>query len=650
VSKRKQAAARPRVAAAPPSRGGASRAIWICLALGLLNLAVFGAVRHFEFTNWDDPTYILENANVLAGLTWETVRWAITTGSSPYWHPVTWLSHLLDVSLFGLDAGAHHLTSLFFHIANTLLVFGLLRRMTRAEGKSAFVAAIFAVHPLHVESVAWVAERKDVLSTFFWALTIWMYVSYAKRPSLARYAAVMGLFLLALMSKPMVVTLPAVLLLLDFWPLRRGGWRALLVEKIPLFVMSAMTSIATVLVQNRVGAMATLDVLPWHVRLSNAIVNYIGYIWSTLWPVDLAAFYPLRLAPAWMVATAAILLIAVTTAALRYRDRHPYVIVGWAWYVITIAPVAGFLQAGEQARADRFMYVPMIGLLLIVAWGVPELADRWLGAGSDLRRRGLVAASLLVVLLCSVAAHAQVQTWESSVTLWRHATRATPDSYIAYENLAQAMRDRGQFDEALALYARALPLAPAGSSNYEAVIHNSMGLVLTRRGSINEAIAHFSDAVRLNPRFVEPKINLANALASTGRLDEAIPQYRAAVKLQPALTEAYVGLGGALLSLGKPVDAAPQFVEALRLQPNLPEAHNGLGAALSGQGKNDEAMRHFAEALRLKPDLPTAHFNVAVLLIKEGRIVDARRELQAALSIDPSYAAAQQLLTRIEDP
>jgi len=616
----------------------------------LLNVVVFGGVRHFEFVNWDDPTYILENGNVLRGLTWETFRWAITTGYSPYWHPVTWLSHLLDVSWFGLDAGAHHLTNLFLHVANTLLVFGLLRRMTSAEGKSAFVAAVFAVHPLHVESVAWVAERKDVLSTFFWALTIWAYVSYVKRRSAARYAAVMILFLLALMSKPMVVTLPAVLLLLDFWPLRRAGWRSLLVEKIPLLAMSAITSIGTVLIQNRVGAMATLDALPWHVRLSNALTNYIGYIWSTLWPAGLAAFYPLKLAPMWMAVAAAMLLVLITIGALRCRHRHPYLIVGWAWYVITIAPVIGFLQAGEQARADRFMYVPMIGLLMMAAWGVPELMDRWFGVASKLRRRGMVAASAFIVLLCSVVAHAQVQTWESSVTLWRHAVEATPNSYIAYENLAQAMRDRGQFDEALALYARALPLAPAGSSSYEAVIHNSMGLVLTRKGDIDEAITHFSDAVRLNPRFVEPKINLANALASTGRLDAAIPQYRAAVELEPELTEARVGLGGALLSQGKPVDAAPQFVEALRLQPNLPEAHNGLGAALSGQGKNEEAMQHFNEALRLKPDLPTAHFNIAVLLIKQGRIEDARRELQAALSIDASYTPAQRLLERIRNP
>jgi protein O-mannosyl-transferase len=646
VSKRRQKAARAASPAARPGTSGAVRPVLIGAALVLLNVIVFGAVRRFEFVNWDDPTYILENANVLKGLSWETARWALTTASSPYWHPLTWLSHLLDVSMFGLDAGAHHLTNLLLHIANTLLVFGLLRRMTGAEGKSAFVAAVFAVHPLHVESVAWVAERKDVLSTFFWALTIWTYLSYVSRRSVARYTAVMALFLLALMSKPMVVTLPAVLLLLDVWPLRRSGSRSLVVEKIPLFAMSAIASIATVLVQNRVGAMATLDALPWHVRVSNAIAGYVGYLWTTLWPARLAAFYPLKLAPAWFVVSAAILLIAATMAAWRVRERHPYVIVGWGWFVITIAPVIGFLQAGEQARADRFMYVPMIGLLLIVAWGVPEVAARWLGAAN--LRKSLGAVAIVVVLVCSVTAHAQVQTWRSSVTLWRHAVEATPDSYIAYENLAQALRDRGQLDEALTLYARALPLAPGGSSNYEAVIQNSMGLVLTRKGSTDEAVGHFARAVRLNPRFVEAKINLANALASAGRFDEAIPHYRATLDLEAELTEARVGLGGALLSQGKPADAAREFLEALRLDGDLPEAHNGLGAALSAQGQNERAMQQFNEALRLKPDLASAHFNIAVLLIRQGRIAEGRRELQAALAIDSSYLPARQLLARIE--
>jgi tetratricopeptide (TPR) repeat protein len=613
----------------------------------VLNVAVFGAVRGFAFVNWDDPTYILENRQVLKGLTAETVRWAITTAASPYWHPVTWLSHLLDVSLFGLDAGAHHVVNLAIHIANTLLIFGLFLRLTGAHAKSAFVAALFAVHPLHVESVAWIAERKDVLSTLFWALTIAAYLSWVRRRDAARYALVIALFLLALMSKPMVVTLPIVLLLLDLWPLRRAGWRGLVAEKIPLFVLAAITSVVTVLVQNRVGAMATLDALPWHVRLSNAVTGYVAYIWMTVWPANLAAFYPLHPAPPGMVAAAFGALAAITWGTLVYRRTHPYLAVGWLWYIATITPVVGFLQAGEQARADRFMYVPMIGLLIIVAWGVPDLLTRFSAARRG-SRRALAALSMAIVLSCAVAAHAQVQTWESSITLWRHAIDATPDSYIAYENLAQARRERGQLDEALALYARALPLAPAGSPGYQAVIHNSMGLVLTQQGSTVAAIAHFTDAVRLNPGFVEPRINLANALASTGRSAEAVAHYQKAVELNPGLTEGHVGLGAALLSQGKAEEAIAQYTEALRLDMNLAEAHNGLGAALSAAGKDDQAMPHYRDAVRLKPDLPSAHFNIALVLVKQGKLAEGKRELQAALAIDRGYTPAQQLLARIE--
>jgi tetratricopeptide (TPR) repeat protein len=652
VSKRERAARRGTAPSRAAQRDAATRSrdgwslLWICVALVAVNLAVFGAVRGFAFVNWDDPTYILENRNVLKGLTSETIRWAITTGSSPYWHPVTWLSHLLDVSLFGLDAGPHHVVNLALHIANTLLIFGLFSSMTGSRGPSAFVAAVFAVHPLHVESVAWIAERKDVLSTLFWALTIAAYVSWTKRQGIVRYLLVMVLFLLALMSKPMVVTLPVVLLLLDVWPLRRTGWTALLAEKVALFVMAALASLATVLIQNRVGAMATLDALPWYVRISNAITGYVAYVWMTLWPANLAAFYPLHPAPVWKVAAAALILATVTGVACRYRRTHPYGIVGWLWYVVTLSPVIGFLQAGEQARADRFMYVPMIGLLIVAAWGFPDLVA---SVGERTRARNLLAAlSLAIVFTCAVAAHAQVQTWQSSVTLWRHAIQATPDSYIAYENLAQALRERGELDDALALYARALPLAPAGSPGYEAVIHNSMGLAYTQKGNTAEAIAHFTDAVRLNPRFVEPQINLANALAASGRAVEAIPHYRRAVELKPDLTEAHVGLGGALLSQEQPAEAIAHYLEALRLDVNLPQAHNGLGAALSAAGRDDEAMPHYLEALRLKPDLTSAHFNVALVFVKQGKLPEAKRELNAALAIDPGYAAARQLLERIE--
>ena len=403
--------------------------------LVLINVFVYGSVSDFELVNWDDPTYITENPTVLQGLTWANAWWALTTGHSPYWHPLTWISHMIDVSLFGSDAGAYHVVNVVLHTANTLLLFELLRRMTGAHGRSAFVAAMFAAHPLHVESVAWVTERKDVLSTCFWLLASLAYLSYVRRGSWQRYVSVAVLFTLALMSKPMVVTLPVVFLLLDFWPLGRlspgtPGWRlrarALVIEKLPLVALALATSVATVVIQHRVGAMAGLDALPWQARAGNASVGYVAYIWKTVWPAKLAAFYPLFDTTAARVVLAVCAMLAVTAAVIRFRARHPYLLTGWMWYVITIAPVIGFLQAGEQGMADRFMYIPMIGLLMAAAWAVPAILPG--------RMAVVRAAGIAVVVASAVAAHAQVAHWENSLTLWEHATRVTPDSYIAYQN------------------------------------------------------------------------------------------------------------------------------------------------------------------------------------------------------------------------
>jgi protein O-mannosyl-transferase len=631
-------------------RHSSTHPLWICLVLVVLNLFVFARVGGFEFVNWDDPSYITENIHVQQGLSWSTVRWALTTAHSPYWHPLTWLSHLLDVSLFGLDPGGHHLTNLLLHIVNSLLLFGLLRRLTGHEWRSAFVAAIFAVHPLHVESVAWVTERKDVLSTCFLLLTIGAYSSYVRKPSRGRYAVMSVLFVLALMSKPMVVTLPVLLLLLDIWPLGRVGagseravWGWLLVEKIPVLVLAAATSVATVMVQRRVGAMASLAALSWTARLSNAIVGYGEYVWKTIWPANLAAFYPFRDYPVPLVVAVAVALGAVTIVAVALRQRTPALLVGWLWFVIALLPVTGLLQAGEQRIADRFMYVPMIGLLMILTWGLPALFEQ-----SDDRERArsravLAVASTLVVLACAVAARAQTAHWRTSVDLWRHAVLATPESYIAYENLAQALRERGELEESRAMYERALSVAPAHSPAYVAVIQNSLGLVLTREGRPQDARARFEAAVAANPAFAEPHGNLGNALAAEGKYADAVEHYRIAIKLKPDFTEAQLGLGSALLSQGDAAEAIGHYREALKLDPSLAQAHNGLGASLAREGRDDEAMAEYEEALRLKPDLTTAHFNLAMLLVKRGRLADARRHAETALTIDPQYEPAHRL-------
>jgi protein O-mannosyl-transferase len=638
-----------------PASATAAATAWLAQPLVVasvlvgLNLFVYASVRHFQLVNWDDSTYVTENPTVLGGLSWSSVWWALTTGHSPYWHPMTWLSHLLDVTLFGTDAGMYHVTNLVLHTANTWLVFELFRRMTGALGRSAFVAAIFAVHPLHVESVAWIAERKDVLSTFFWLLTSLAYVAYVRRPGWPRYLAILALYALALMSKPMVVTLPVVFLLLDIWPLQRVEpdlrdrmWARLILEKVPLLALALATSVATVIIQHRVGAMAGLDALPWQVRAGNATIGYVAYLWKTVWPTHLAAFYPLFTIDPVRVAAAAAALIGVTVTVIAARVRYPYLLVGWCWYLVTIAPVIGLLQAGEQGMADRFMYVPMIGILVMVAWGVPALVERrGLPAGP------FAAAALTLVAVCAIAARAQAAHWEDSVMLWQHATRVTPESYIAHENLGQALRERGQLDEAKASYERALANAPSRSPAYLAVIENSIGMVLTRQGKTADALERFAAAVRQNPGFAEAQSNLGNALASQGRLPEAIEHYREAVRLKPDYAEPRVGLGGALLSQRNAAEAMPHYREALRIDPALAQAHNGLGAALAMEGHDDQAMAEYTEALRLKPDLPTAHLNIAILLIKKGDVTQARRHLEEALSIDPGYAPAQQALRAI---
>lgn len=623
----------------------------IAIAAGLvaLNLFVYWQTRHFQLVNWDDPSYITENPMVLGGLNRSSAWWALTTGHSPYWHPMTWLSLLLDVTLFGADAGAYHVTNLLFHLANTLLLFEVFRRMTGAIGPSAFVAAIFAVHPLHVESVAWITERKDVLSGFFWMLTLAAYLGYVKHRGWPRYVLVLIAFGLALMSKPMVVTLPVVLLLLDVWPLDRwsGGsrWTALVLEKVPLAVLALATSVATVIVQHRVGAMAGLQALPSTTRAANATIGYVAYLWKTIWPSHLAAFYPQFEISAARVAGALLVLVVITAAALYLRKAHPYVFVGWFWYLVTIAPVIGLLQSGEQGMADRFMYIPMIGLSIIVAWS----AESWLMARgrSALGPRIAVAAGAAIVVACAVAARAQTAHWENSLELWSHAARVTPESYIAHENLGQALREQGRLDESRASYERALAFAPPRSPAYPAVIHNSIGMVLTRQGRSAEAMEEFAAAVRMNPGFAEAQSNLGNALASGGRPAEALPHYQEAVRLKPDYAEPRVGLGSALLKLGRAADAIPHYREALRLDPALAEAHNGLGGALATEGHDEQAMAEYREALRLKPGLPTAHLNIALLLIKKGDLMEARRQLEAALSIDPDYLPAQQALRAI---
>lgn len=610
ASRKQRGAPAPKSKGPPPAPStlarsiAAGRAGWVSLALVAVTLVAYAGVWQNGFVSWDDPYYVSENPHVLSGLTWNGVVWAFTSTQGANWHPVTWLSHMMDVQLFGPDPGMHHAVSLVLHVVNTVLLFGVLHRMTGALGRSAFVAAIFAVHPLHVESVAWAAERKDVLSTLFWMLTIAAYLAYVERPHWRRYLLLAVVFSLGLMAKPMLVTLPFVLLLLDLWPLARKqqtGWYALVREKIPLIGLALALSVVTFLAQRHAGAVQQLVGVPLGLRVANALVSYTRYIGKTVWPAGLAALYPFPESLAgWKIAGAMIVLAAASIAAIAWRSRRPYVLVGWFWYLGTLVPVIGFVQVGYQAMADRYTYIPMIGLSIIVAWGANEMLAVWPP------RRAVLATAASALILASVAlTRAQVQFWRDGVTLWRHTVAVTRGSFIAQTNLGYELAQRGRFAEAADQYREALRTSP----NY-LLARQNLGLALASQGKYADAIDQYQTALRLQPTNAVLRADFGLALANAQRDGDAIAEYQAALRLQPTLALAHVRLGNALVRQGNISDAIAHYEQALRLEPSA-ETHNNLGVALASRGSLDEAVAQFSEALRLKPDYVDARNNLA---------------------------------------
>jgi tetratricopeptide (TPR) repeat protein len=599
----------------------------VSVALIAVNIVVYAPVAHHEFLSWDDPQYLLDNPHISGGLTWPAVSWALTSGYASNWHPLTWWSHMLDVQLYGLSAGPHHLTNLLLHIANTLLLFGLLHAMTGALGRSAFVAALFATHPLHVESVAWVAERKDVLSTLFWMLTVWAYLWYlaargegpAPRPRrrFGRYSVMVALFGLGLMAKPMLVTLPLVLLLLDAWPLgrvtpgnddavhsglallkrQRSAWLPLVREKLPLLALAGASSVITFVVQRKGGAVAAFEALPLGDRVANALVSYMRYIGKMLWPVRLAAVYPLsRPIPLWWVVWSLGAFCAISVVVMRAARRYPYLALGWLWYVGTLVPVIGVIQVGSQSMADRYTYIPFIGLFIIVAWGGTDLIARW-----PRRRQVLPIIAGVAIAACMVVARHQVGYWRDSLALWGHAVDVTHDNYIAQNGLGEALAAHGRVDEAIAHLSEAVRLSPDFP-----FAQNNLGVELKRQGHWSDAIAHYSEALRTKPDFAEAHNNLANALDAGGRTSEAITHYTEALRTKPDYAEAHNGLGVALAKTERLGEAIDHFSAAVRIKPDSVDAYNNLGIALALQGRREDAIHEFSEALRVSPGNPLA--------------------------------------------
>ncbi len=591
------------------------------LALALLvalTLVAFWPLLGHEFDEYDDVKYVTRNRHVQEGLTPESVAWAFTTFEASNWHPVTWMSHMLDWQLFGPNPHGHHAVSLLLHLANVGLLFLALEIATRETWRSAAVAALFAVHPLHVESVAWVAERKDLLSTLFWLLAILAYLKRARAPRPGSLWPVAAFMALGLMAKPMLVTLPFTLLLLDTWPLgrlaSRSDLRPLVREKIALFALSVASCVVTLVAQRR--AIGSFEHFPLASRIGNALVSYVAYLGKTLWPIDLAVFYPYPSGsiPAWKSAGAALILIIVTTLAVRVRRRHPYVLTGWLWYVVTLIPVIGIVQVGRQAMADRYTYVPLIGVFVIAVWGAAELLPaRW---------AALPAAVALLALV--VTTRISLRPWHDAVALFHHAVEVA-ESGIARTNLGEALLNRGRSGEAEEQFRAALRLDP---SIHEA--ENSLGLILERAGRNDEAMTHYETAVRLSPVYATAHRNFGRLLGRVNRLDEAIEQDKAALALNPNDAESHANLALALASKGRPAEAIPHYEAALAATPDSPELHNNLGSALSRVGRNDEALRHFAEAVRLRPGYGTAHFNLAAAMYLTGRFADSWREVRAA--------------------
>ncbi|MCU0582332.1 MAG: tetratricopeptide repeat protein [Syntrophales bacterium] len=621
--------------------------ILIPLVLALVTLVVFWQVRDHEFINLDDEQYVTRNPHVRGGLTAGGLAWAFTTTHASNWHPLTWLSHMLDSQLFGMNAAGHLLVNLLFHVANALLVFLVLNRMTQALWQSAAVAFLFALHPLHVESVAMVAERKDVLSTFFLLLTLWAYWVYSRSPGIARMIPVVALFALGLLSKPMIVTLPFVLLLLDYWPLGRylaserpvphplpapGSespgkkkkqkkkqtaegppappvrkkshaavpW-ALVTEKIPLFVLTILSSIVTFHAQQKGGAMSPLDDIPLMKRMGNALIAYASYLIKTFFPQGLAVFYPYPASlPAWQVLGSAALICAITIVAVHFRKRFPYVLVGWLWYLGTLVPVIGIVQVGMQSMADRYTYMPHIGLFIAVVWGIGELAGRHASG-----RKILAAVTGIVFAGLTVATWNQLSYWRNSITLFEHALRVTEQNSLAHLNLGVALNRAGKGSEAAEHYREALRINPNTSGG-----HFNLANYYSSTGRKDEALLHYREAVRINPRYASAYNNLGLLMMSERRAEEAIPYYRSAVELEPSNAGIRYNYGIALAAAGRLPEAIVQFNSALESRPDYPEAHNYLGMALLMQGNREEGIRHFRQALWLKPDFAPARRNL----------------------------------------
>ena len=702
----------------------------IMAGITLVTIAVYWQVNAFEFTSFDDDIYVTQNKQVLQGMTREGLAWAFsprTNDEKTYWHPLTWLSHMLDVELFGIDPAAHHLMNLALHVINMLLLFLTLHLMTGALWQSAFAAALFALHPINVDSVAWVAERKNLLSTTFWMLTMLAYVRYAQKPAIARYLLICLALTLGLLAKPMLVTLPCVLLLLDAWPLGRIRpgqiWPAaasesplhkynimnLVVEKLPLLAIS-LTGIGLALFSLQSGDAPAGPGIgpPMLLRMENAIVSYAVYLWKLIWPVRLAFYYPFPSSvPGWQTAAAFLLIALITATAILRAHKNPYLTIGWLWYLGTLVPVLGLTQVGLwPALADRWAYIPFIGLYIAIAWGLTDLFAVW-----ESNKKAWFFPAVALLCLSSLLTFRQAGHWRSSRSLYEHAIAVTAGNFVAHNNLGNVYQTEGQTEAAIREYWKALESNPVYTTamfnigvvmqkegrHEEAVrylaevlrldpgyanAHNTMGLVLNETGRPEEAVLHFSKAINIKPNHEQAHNNLAAVLTGLGRYGEAVFHARQATQIMPNYAEAYFNLGTALSRSSKPREAMAHFLKAIDIKPDMADAHIGLANvfynlgkldqaifhyrkalemnpgsteahanlanAMGAKGQTDEAISHYRKATAINPDIPETYNNLGVALIRKGDIAQAMDCFQTAITLWPGYESAINNLRRLE--
>ena len=637
----------------------------IYFGLGLVTLCLYLPALHHGFVEYDDQQYVTENPRVQAGLTWTGFVWAFGFHAGN-WHPLAWVSHMLDCQLYGARAGGHHLTNVLLHVASTLLLFSVLNRMTDATWRSAAVAALFAWHPLHVESVAWVSERKDVLCGFFWMLTLWLYVRYAARPSTARYLLALGSFVLCLMAKPMGVTLPFVLLLLDYWPLKRFTicdlrftiFR-LVREKIPFLILSLAACVLTLRAQE-ISIVSTAG-LTVSQRIVHVLAAYNHYLTAMFVPGHLAVYYPYQIhLPTLTIVCAAIVLGLATLLAIKNSRRRPYIAVGWLWYLGTLVPVIGLVQVGDQAWADRYTYLPLVGLFVAMVWFTVEIIQSRI----VLQSLSVIAAAALIT-----ATSVQLGYWKDTRTLFEHANQVTPNNYMAITVLGSLLAREHKYDEAMAYYRTALRYQPTfpeahfflgdaydeqgkldeAIAEYQKALwfkptqeqtHIFMGIALAKQKKYDEAMAHYNAALKLNPDSAVAQNNLARILHTQGKLDEAVEHYQAALEIDPKLALAHNNLGILLIQKGNLVEGIQHLRDALRLKPGNTETEFNLASALNQQGQWSEAAGLFAETMAAHLNDPNAHYEFAVALAHLKRTREAMSQYASALLIRPDYPDA----------